>query len=55
MQMLHKLSVCCEQCLNKCKHIVTRMIIRTNVARVSSGGGEDDGSMLDGLLMGERD
>ncbi len=31
-----------------------RLIVRMNSARGSGGGGGDDGSMLDGLLMGGR-
>ena len=57
MECLHRLRVCCEKCVDKSKEIVGRMIVRMNVARGrgSFGGGDDDGSMLDGLLMGERD
>ncbi len=55
MECLHRLRVCCEKCLNKSKQIVTRLIVQMNIARGSGGGAGDDGSMLDGLLMGERD
>lgn len=55
MECLHRLSVCCEQCLGKSKQIVARMIVKMNAARGGGGGPSDDGSMLDGLLMGERD
>lgn len=54
MECLHHLRVCCAACLTKTKEMCTRMVIRINSARNGGGAGGDDGSMLDGLLMGSR-
>ena len=55
MECLHRSRVCCQASFEKCKELVTRMIIRMNTARgAGRGGADDDGSMLDGLLMGGR-
>ena len=55
MECLHRLRVCCGKCLEKGKDLVMRLIVRMNNARGGgAGSGDDDGSMLDGLLMGSR-
>lgn len=61
MEILHRLRVGCEVCYEKIKIMIMKLIVKLNSLRRRSGGssgglGDDgDGSMLDGLLMGERE
>lgn len=55
MECMHRLSVFCQAFGMKCKELVMRLIVKYNAVRGGAGSGvNDDGSMLDGLLMGER-
>mmetsp|Transcript_13480 Transcript_13480/g.17030 ORF Transcript_13480/g.17030 Transcript_13480/m.17030 type:complete len:222 (+) Transcript_13480:116-781(+) len=51
---MYKLRESCGLCLSKGKELIMRLIVRMNNTRGGGGAGGDDGSMLDGLLMGSR-